>query len=75
MIPSGSEIRSAREAAGINIREFARIVDGPAIGTWSHYETGKPIRIKSIKPEVWERVKNFIAQHKKDDSEGKGKDT
>jgi hypothetical protein len=64
-IPSGPEIRAAREAAGVNIRDFARMVKGPAIGTWSHYETGKPIRVKSISPDVWERVRNFVAEHGK----------
>jgi len=64
-IPSGPDIRAAREAAGMNLRDFARMVGGGAIGTWSHYETGKPIRVKSISPEVWERVRDFIAQHGK----------
>jgi len=68
-IPSGKDIRAFREAAGINLRDFARMVNGPAIGTWSHYETGKPIRVKSISPEVWQRVRDIIAQHGK--KEGK----
>jgi hypothetical protein len=68
-IPSGPDIRAAREAAGMNLRDFARMVGGGAIGTWSHYETGKPIRVKSISPEVWERVRDFIAQHGKKGSE------
>ena len=68
-IPSGSDIREAREAAGMNLRDFARMVGGGAIGTWSHYETGKPIRVKSISPEVWQRVRDFILQHGK--KEGK----
>ena len=68
-IPSGPDIREAREAAGMNLRDFARIVNGPAIGTWSHYETGKPIRVKSIPPDVWQRVLDFIAQHGKKGAE------
>ena len=62
-IPSGADIRAAREAAGVNLRDFARIVNGPAFKTWSNYETGKPIRVGSISPEVWQRVRDFIAQH------------
>ena len=64
-IPSGADIRAAREAAGINLRDFARIVDGPGIAIWSRYETGTPIRVDKITPEVWERVREFIAQHGK----------
>ena len=64
-IPSGSSIRAAREAAGVNLRDFARIVDGPGIAIWSRYETGTPIRVDKITPEVWERVREFIAQHGK----------
>jgi len=68
-IPSGSDIRAAREAAGVNLRDFAHMVNGPAFKTWSNYETGKPIRVKSISPEVWQRVRDFILQHEK--KEGK----
>ena len=68
-IPSGPDIRAAREAAGMNLRDFARMVGGGAIGTWSHYETGKPIRVKSIPPDVWQRVLDFIAQHGKKGAE------
>ena len=62
-IPSGADIRAARDAAGINLRDFARIVDGPGIAIWSRYETGTPIRVKSISPEVWQKVRDFISQH------------
>lgn len=65
-IPSGADIRAAREAAGVNLRDFAHIVDGPAFKTWSNYETGKPIRVEKITPEVWKRVREFIAQHGKE---------
>ena len=61
-IPSGPDIRAAREAAGVNLRDFARMMNGPAFKTWSNYETGKPIRVKS---EVWQRVRDFISQHGK----------
>jgi hypothetical protein len=64
-IPSGADIRAAREAAGVNIRDFARMMDGPGIATWSVYETGGKIRVKSIKADVWERVRDFILQHGK----------
>jgi len=62
-IPDGKVIRAAREAAGLNLRRFAEVIDGPDFSTWSRYETGKPIRVGSIKPEVWQRVRDFIAQH------------
>jgi len=68
-IPSGSDIRAAREAAGMNLRRFAEHIAGPDFSTWSRYETGKPIRVGSISPDVWERVRDFIAQHGK--KEGK----
>lgn len=63
-IPSGAEIRAARKAAAVNLRAFSRSMKGPGIATWSLYETGKQIRIKSIPPEVWERVRAFIAKNK-----------
>ena len=66
-IPSGPEIRAAREAAGMNLRDFARMVGGGAIGTWSHYETGKTIRVGNIAPDVWERVRDFVATGGKKD--------
>lgn len=62
-IPSGADIRAAREAAKITLRRFAEIIAGPDFSTWCRYETGKPIRIESIKTEVWNQVWNFIAQH------------
>lgn len=62
-IPTGAEIRAAREAAGINLRAFAREIAGPCFSTWSVYETGKPIRAKSISPAVWDRVRAFIKKH------------
>ena len=68
-IPSGADIRAAREAAGVNLRDFARMMNGPAFRTWSTYETGKAIRVKSISPDVWQRVRDFILQHGK--KEGK----
>jgi len=60
-IPSGPDIRAARDAAGLTIRDFANMIQGPKYATWSNYETGKPIRVKSISPEVWQRVRDFIA--------------
>lgn len=67
-IPSGSSIRAAREAAGVNLRDFARMMDGPAFKTWSNYETGKPIRVDNIKAGVWDRVRDFLSQHGKKES-------
>jgi DNA-binding transcriptional regulator YiaG len=63
-IPSGADIRAAREAAGMTLRRFAEYIAGPDFSTWSRYETGKPIRVKNISPEVWQRVRKFIAQNK-----------
>ena len=60
-IPSGAAVRAAREAAGINLREFARRMGGPDFSTWSRYEGGKQIRVGAIKPEVWRRVRKLIA--------------
>ena len=64
-IPSGSDIRAAREAAGLNLRRFAEVIGGPDFSTWSRYETGKPVRVGSIRPDVWSRVRDFISQHGK----------
>jgi len=64
-IPSGAEIRAAREAAGMNLRDFAEDIKSGSHNTWAKYERGEPIRIKSIAPEAWDRVRTFIAQHGK----------
>ena len=60
-IPSGADIRAAREAAAVNLRDFAQAMKGPSFKTWQNYETGKPIRVGSIPAEVWQRVRDFIA--------------
>ena len=62
-IPDGSVIRAAREAAGLNLRDFARTMAGPAFKTWANYENGQPIRVKAIPEAVWNRVRDFVAQH------------
>lgn len=62
-IPSGSDIRAAREAAGLNLRRFAEAIKGGSFNTWARYERGEPIRVGSISPDAWERVRDFIAQH------------
>ena len=75
-IPSGPDIRAAREEAGLNLRDFAEDIGGDKgqFSTWSRYESGKPIRVESIKPDAWQRVRNFIAKHRpKAGSEGEGK--
>jgi hypothetical protein len=64
-IPSGPDIRAAREAAGMNLRRFAEAINGGSFNTWARYERGEPIRVKSISPDVWQRVRDFIAQHGK----------
>ena len=62
-IPSGKVIRAAREAAGLNLRRFAEAMKGPSFKTWSLIETGQRERSGRIRPEVWQRVRDFIAQH------------
>ena len=62
-IPDGKAIRAAREAAGLNLRDFARRMEGPAFKTWANYENGQPIRVKAIPETVWNRVRDFVAQH------------
>jgi len=64
-IPSGADIRAAREAAGMTLRRFAEAINGGSFNTWARYERGEPIRVKSISPDVWQRVRDFIAQHGK----------
>jgi hypothetical protein len=62
-IPAGADIRAAREAAGVNLRDFARDMKGPGIAIWSRYETGNPVRVENIKPDTWQRVRDFITKH------------
>ena len=62
-LPSGVEIRAARETAGMNLRGFARSMGGPTHNTWAKYERGETVRTRTIKPEVWQRVRDFIAEH------------
>jgi hypothetical protein len=65
-IPSGSSIRAAREAAGLNLRRFAEVIGGPSFKTWSMIETGQRSESAGrIKPEVWQKVRDFISQHGK----------
>ncbi len=59
-IPTGAEVRAARTAAGLTLRRFAEVIAGPDFSTWSRYEIGKAVRIK---PDVWQRVRDFIAEH------------
>lgn len=63
-IPSGPDIRAAREAAGINLRRFAESIGGGSFNTWARYERGEPIRAATIKPDAWQRVRDFVAQHR-----------
>ena len=65
-IPSGADIRAARDAASLDLRRFSEAV-GHGKGrfnTWARYERGEAIRVKSIPEEVWERVRAFIAKNK-----------
>ena len=83
-IPEGYDIRAARKSAKVNLRDFARIMDGreavlkeevqpePSFKTWSMIETGQRSSSAGRIPEtVWQRVRDFIAQHRpKAGSEG-----
>ena len=71
-IPTGAEIRAAREAAGMNLRRFSEVIAGPGFSTWSRYESGKAVRVGSIKPDVWQRVREFIAQQEADKTAERG---
>jgi len=62
-IPAGPDIWAAREAAGMNLRRFAETVGGGSFNTWARYERGEAIRVKSIEPDTWQRVRDFVAQH------------
>lgn len=74
-IPSGADIREAREAAGMNLRRFAEAMAGPSFKTWSMIETNQRRgNVGRISPEVWQRVREFIAQHGKKGSEDEGKE-
>lgn len=67
-VPSGDDIRAAREAAGMNLRRFAESIGGGSFNTWSRYERGEKVRVGKIAPDTWQRVADFVAQHKpKDD--------
>ena len=64
-IPSGADIRAAREGAGVTLRDFAKTIGGASFNTWSRYERGEAIRARSITPGDWQRVRDFIGQHSK----------
>jgi len=74
-IPSGADIRAARENAGMNLRDFARKMGGPSFKTWSIIETRqRSAGAGRIPEEVWQRVRDFVAKYgpKPDPGEGKG---
>lgn len=62
-IPDGKTIRAAREDAALTLRDFARIMDGPAFKTWARFENGESIRVKSIPEAVWDRVRDFVEKY------------
>ncbi len=67
-IPTGTEIRAARSAAGVNIRDFARMMKGPSFKTWSMMERGeRNPGTGRIDPAVWQRVRDFVEKHKPKD--------
>ena len=72
VIPTGPEIRAAREAAGLTLRAWAKNfkdIGGPSFKTWSLIETERRSdNVGRIPPEVWSRVQDFIAKRK---AEGK----
>lgn len=62
--PSGGDIKTARERAGLTLRAFAEsFPGGPSHNTWARYERGEPIRVKDIKPETWDLIRAFVNQH------------
>ena len=69
-VPSGADIRAAREAAGVTLRDFARRIKGPDFSTWSRYESGKPVQVDRIPEDVWSRVRVFIDEHLTKDGQG-----
>jgi len=69
-IPSGVEIRLARKAAGITIREFARkIGKKTSYSTWARYEQGKHIRVENISYREWNKVRKFCTENKTEKGE------
>lgn len=65
-IPSGDAIRAAREAAGVSLRDFARMMQGPSFKTWSMIETGqRSASVGRISGDVWKRVRDFISKYGK----------
>ena len=67
-MPSADDIRAAREAAGVNLRDFAPMMGGPSFKTWSMIETGQRSgNVGRIAADVWQRVNSFIAEHGKKD--------
>lgn len=57
---SGAEIRAARIAAGYTLRQFARWAGGPTYSSWYQYEVGHTRHMRSVTPEVWQRVRSFV---------------
>jgi hypothetical protein len=62
-LPAGADIRAARDAAGVSLRDFAQAMKGPGISIWSRYIAGKPVRVENITPDTWQLVRDFIAKH------------
>lgn len=62
-VPSGADIRAARAAAGITLREFAHTIGGGSFNTWARYERGEAIRAGKIGPETWQKVRDFVKKH------------
>ena len=63
-VPSGADIRAARAAAGITLREFEHSIGGGSFNTWARYERGEAIRAGKIGPETWQKVRDFVEKHK-----------
>lgn len=67
-MPSADDIRSAREAAGIPLREWARLVEGgPSHNFWNQIENGKKgeKHLRKLSPEVIDQVKKMVAKYRK----------
>lgn len=64
--PSGRDIRAAREAAGMTLRDFTERF-GSSLRFWSAVETEEPLRRtgrpRGVPREVREQVRQFVAEH------------
>lgn len=62
-LPTGGELRAAREHAGMTLRAFAKLVGDGSHNTWAKYERGDQTLPWRIKEDAWKRVRAFVASH------------